>query len=70
MSPFGDMFFARLGLSAQADRQTGGQRPLEPVMNLSPVSRDFVDGGRFNSPRMTLMRRIDTDFLGKSMVSV
>ncbi len=35
-------------------------------MNLSSVSRDFVDGGRFNSPRMTLMRRIDTDFLEKA----
>ncbi len=34
-------------------------------MNLSPIWRDFVGDVRFNSPRMMLMRRINTDFYGK-----
>ena len=38
-------------------------------MNLSPIWRDFVDDARFNSPRMKLMRRINTDFYGKRWYS-
>ncbi len=32
---------------------------------VTPIGRDFVNGGRFNSPRMTRMQRISTDFLEK-----
>ncbi len=36
------------------------------VMNLLPIWRDFVGAWRFNSPRMMLMRQIDTDFWEKA----
>ena len=52
-------------LKRRATKQRRVNPALEPVMNLSPIWRDFVDDARFNSPRMKLMRRINTDFYGK-----
>ena len=42
-----------------------GLAASKACMSLSPIWRDFVGDGRFNSPPMTLMRQITTDFYGK-----
>jgi len=42
--------------------RTGARTCYELIANFW---RDFVDDVRFNSPRMMLMRRINTDFYGK-----